>query len=147
AERMAKLTAADDWLTLVGLHFLHEGQNTVGSAKDNAVVLAKGPAHLGIVTVGAAGKVTLDVAAHAKVLVDGHAVRSAELRWSEPKTPTLVTFDTVTFFAIDRGGRKALRVKDSASDARTHFLGLDYFPIDPAWRIEARWVAFEKSRL
>ena len=30
--------------------------------------------------------------------------------------------------------------------ARTGFLGLDYFPIDPAWRIEAKWVPFEPPR-
>jgi uncharacterized protein len=147
AERVAKLTAPDDWLTLVGLHFLREGANTVGSAKDSAVVLPKAPSTLGTVTLDPAGKVTLQVAAHANVLVDGRAVRQAELRWSEPKTPTLVTFDTVTFFVVDRGGKKALRVKDSAAPTRTGFLGLDYFPVDPAWRIEAQWVPFEKSRL
>jgi uncharacterized protein len=48
---------------------------------------------------------------------------------------------------IDRGGKKALRVKDSAADRRTHFLGLDYFPVDESWRIVARWVPFEKPRL
>ena len=31
AEREAKLKADDGWLTVVGLHWLHEGSNTVGS--------------------------------------------------------------------------------------------------------------------
>ena len=53
----------------------------------------------------------------------------------------------MSFFAIERGEKKALRVKDSAATSRTHFLGIEYFPIDPDWRIEARWVPFEKSRL
>ncbi len=146
-ERLNKLKLSDGWLTLIGLHFLKEGANTVGSARDNAVVLAKGPAHVGAVTVAADGKVTLDVAPDADVKIDGEARRSAELKWSEPAKPTLATTGTVTFFAVDRGGRKALRVKDSESPRRTHFAGLDYFPIDPAWRIVARWEPFEKSRL
>src|SRR2546423_1562773 len=56
AERVARLTTADGWLSLIGLHFLKDGDNTVGSAKDNDVVLAKGPAHLGKVTVVAEGR-------------------------------------------------------------------------------------------
>jgi uncharacterized protein (DUF1684 family) len=147
AERVAKLTAPDGWMTLVGLHFLRDGANTVGSAKDNTVVLTKGPAHLGTVTVERDGKINLEVAPHADVLVDGQMVRHAELRWSEPKNPTLVTFGTATLFAIDRAGKKALRIKDTQAEPRSHFVGLDYFPIDPAWRITARWIPFERSRL
>jgi uncharacterized protein len=133
---------------LIGLHFLKAGENSVGSAKDNTVVLAAGPAHLGIVTLAADGKVSLAIVPEVGARIDGQPARAGELRLGEPgKKPTLVTFGTVSFFVIDRGGKKALRVKDSAADRRTHFLGLDYFAGDEAWRIVARWVPFEKSRL
>ncbi len=147
AERVAALQKPDGWLTLIGLHFLKEGANTVGRAPGNDIVLAAGPTRAGVVTVAADGKVTIDVAPDAGIKIDGETRRTAELRWSEAKKPTLVTVGTVTFFAVDRGGKKALRVKDSASPRRTGFVGLDYFPIDPKWRFEARWEAFEKSRL
>ena len=148
AERVAKLTAPDGWITLVGLHFLKDGANTLGAAKGNDIVLPKGPARLGTVR-WAGGKVVLEVEPGAEVRVDGRIARRAELKWDEnpPNKPTLVTCGSLTFFAIERGGRKALRVKDSESPRRTHFLGLDYFPIDSSWRIEARWERFEKSRL
>jgi uncharacterized protein len=145
--RVEKLTAPDDWLTLVGLHFLKDGPNTVGSAKDNDVVLAKGPARVGTVTVGLGGKVSLEVAAGAEVRANGNPVRRTELGWESKAKRTLVTFDTMTFFVIDRLGKKALRVRDSESDRRKNFVGLDYFPIDPKWRIVARWEAFDKSRI
>lgn len=145
--RVEKLTAPDDWLTLVGLHFLKDGPNTVGTATDNDVVLKKGPAHVGTVTVMPGGKITLDVAPGAEVRVNGRPVRHAELGWESKAKRTLVNFDTITFFIVDRLGKKALRVRDSESDRRMHFLGLDYFPIDPKWRIEAKWEYFEKSRL
>lgn len=146
-QRVAKLTTPDGWLSLIGLHFLKAGANTVGSAKENDVVLANGPAKVGTLTVAADGKITLEVAPEADVRVDGKAVRTAELKWDVPSKPTLVEFGTVTFFAIDRAGKKALRVKDSESPRRLKFGGLDYFPIDPAWRIEARWEPFEKLRM
>ena len=148
AARVARLTTPDGWLTLIGLHFLSPGESTVGHAKDNAIVLAAGPAHVGTATLAADGRVTFALAPGADAQIGGQAVRAGELRLGEGAAkPTLVTAGTVSFFVIDRGGRKALRVKDSAAERRTHFLGLDYFPIDASWRIEARWVAFEKSRL
>jgi uncharacterized protein (DUF1684 family) len=146
-ERVAQLTTPDGWLTLIGLHFLEDGANTVGRAQDNDIVFAQGPAHFGTATV-ADGKVTFALADGLDARIDGQAVRRAELR--EPLgqvRPTLVTAGTVSFFAIERGGKKALRVRDSAAERRTHFAGIDYFPIDPAWRIEARWEPFETSRL
>lgn len=148
SERLAQLTKVDGWLSLIGLHFLKEGANTVGSAKDNDVVLARGPARLGVATVGPDGKVTLKPDAAAGVKIGGESVAEGELKpGAGAVKPTLVTAGTVTFFVIERGGKKALRVKDSESERRKKFVGLDYFDIDPAWRIEARWVEFEKSRL
>jgi uncharacterized protein (DUF1684 family) len=147
AEREARLQTPDGWLSLIGLHFLKDGANSVGSAKDNDVVLAKGPAHFGVATV-TDGKVTFAITSNVESTIDGTTVREGELRVGTDKTkPTLVQAGTVSFFVIDRGGKKALRVKDSAAERRTHFLGLDYFPIDAAWRIEARWEPFESSRL
>ena len=52
AERVEKLISNSGWLSLIGLHFLEEGDNTVGSADDNDIVLAAGPEHLGTVHLG-----------------------------------------------------------------------------------------------
>jgi hypothetical protein len=145
AQRVARLTTSDGWLTLIGLHFLNDGANTVGSAKDNDIVLASGPAHFGKVIVATDGRVTVELSAAAEPRIEGKPALAGELQWRAGR-PSVVTSGTVSFFVIERGGKKALRVKDSAADGRVHFLGLDYFPIDPAWRIEAAWVEFEEPR-
>jgi uncharacterized protein len=146
ASRVARLTAPDGWLTLIGLHFLREGENRIGRAKDNDIVLTQGPEHFGVATLAADGRVTFTLADGVDGTIDGARPRTAELRWREPNRPTVVVAGAVSFFVIDRGGRKALRVKDREADRRTHFAGLEYFPVDPAWRIEARWEPFEKAR-
>jgi len=147
AARVEQLTKPDGWLTLVGLHFLRAGENSVGAAANNTIVLAKGPAHLGTVTLSADGKAAITVNPAADVLVDGRQVLSAPLdEGGEGRNVTHVTSGTISFFVIDRGGRKALRVKDSASERRTHFAGIDYFPVDPTWKIEADWVPFDRPR-
>src|ERR1700704_4828226 len=41
SDRLARLTKEDGWLTLVGLVWLKEGENKLGSDPKNAVVLPK----------------------------------------------------------------------------------------------------------
>lgn len=147
ADRLERLTTPDGWLTLIGLYFLKEGVNTVGSAADNSIVFTAGPAHLGTVTLSPEGRAAITLNPGVGARINGRELLSAELDDGEKSGAiTLVKCGTLTFFLIDRGGKKALRVKDSASPRRTHFLGLDYFPIDPAWRIEADWVPFDRPR-
>ena len=145
AERVQRLTAADGWLTLIGLHWLSAGENTVGSAPDNALLLAAGPAHFGRVTLGVDGRVTVQLAPEVTATIDGQTARSGELRYGTAK-PTLVVAGTVSFFVIKRGDKIGLRVKDSAAARRREFVGLDYFPTDASWRIEAQWVPFAEPR-
>ena len=49
AARVERLKAPTGWLTLVGLDWLKEGKNTVGSAKDNDIVIAKLPPHFCVI--------------------------------------------------------------------------------------------------
>jgi uncharacterized protein (DUF1684 family) len=149
AERLERLTAPDGWLALVGLHFLKVGDNRVGHAPANDVVLAGAPAEVGTVTVGGDGRVTLRPLPGRDVRVDGQEVKGSVVLREEVGTtkPSLVTTGTLTFFVIERGGKKALRVRDTEAPTRKHFRGLDYFPIDSQWRIEARWQPFERARL
>jgi len=125
---------------------LQPGENTVGTAPGNSIVLVKGPAHFGTVVLSAEDKVTVTLNPAAEAMVDGISRLSAEMDEGKRGKPTLVSCGTVSFFVVDRGGRKALRVKDSETERRTHFLGIDYFPINRAWCIEARWVPFERPR-
>jgi uncharacterized protein (DUF1684 family) len=147
AARLARLTAPNGWLSLVGLEWLKAGDNRVGSAADNDIVLKTGPAHLGTVTLAKDGALHIALTKDGGGLIDGKSTSKAalidDMHATDDVKPTLVSFGTANFYVIDRDGRKALRVKDSDADTRKHFLGLDYFPADPSWRIVANWVAFD----
>ena len=142
-QRLQALTAVDGWLTLVGFDWLRPGAQTVGRAPDNTIVLPVGPAHLGTITLATDGQVRLDLAADADATVDGEVVHSALLRDDRDARPSEVRFGTAGLFLLDRSGRKALRIKDSMATTRTDFRGLDSFPTDPSWRIEARFEVFD----
>jgi uncharacterized protein (DUF1684 family) len=144
AERVARLEAPTGWLSLIGLHWLKDGANTIGSGEDNAIVLAKGPAKLGVATLKE-GKVSIVLDPAAGATIDGHRKTSAPLSDDSQPKPTVVAFGTVSFYVIKRGERIGLRVKDTEAPTRTGFLGLDYFPIDPSWRVTATWVPFKPA--
>ena len=144
AQRVERLKAPGGWLSLIGLHWLKDGANTVGSAKGNDIVLAAGPAKLGTVTLKD-GKATIALDAKAGATIDGKSAASAALLDDSHDTPTTVAFGTASFYLIDRNGRKALRVKDSEARTRKDFRGIDSFPIDPSWRVEAKFEEFKPA--
>jgi uncharacterized protein (DUF1684 family) len=141
AKRVERLKAPNGWLSLIGLEWLKEGKNTVGSDRKNDIVLAAGPARLGVVTL-AKGKATIALDPKADATIDGKRKKSAELLDDSHEKPTTVAFGTASFYLIDRNGKKGLRVKDSEASTRKHFLGIDYYPIDPRWRVEAKFTPF-----
>src|SRR5439155_25252306 len=44
------------------------------------------------------------------------------------------------------GDRYGVRIKDTQSPARAHFLGLQYFPANPEYRVEARFEPYRPAR-
>lgn len=143
--RLEALKAPAGWLSLIGLEWLKPGANRIGSSPDNDIVLKAGPAHLGTITLDDSGAATIELAKGSGALVDGREVQRATLvdDGGMGRKATEVRFGSANFFVISRDGKKALRVKDENAETRTHFVGLDYFPTDPAWRVVADWVPFD----
>ena len=139
ASRIARLTAPDGWLSLVGLEWLQPGTNRIGSSADNDMVLARMPAHLGTITWADDGTLSIQLDNGQGATIDGKVETSAVMLDDSHAHPTTVAFGSVNFIAIDRGGRKGLRVRDSEAETRARFAGIARFPVDPAWRIVADW--------
>jgi uncharacterized protein (DUF1684 family) len=140
--RIERLTAPDGWLTLIGLEWLQPGVNRIGAAAENDIVIGAGPAHLGTITLAEDGRASLRLVPGVDAQIEGTDRTEAPLIDDARSAghPTIVSFGTTSFSLIDRDGRKGVRIKESNAETRTHFLGLDYFPIDPSWQIEAEWV-------
>jgi uncharacterized protein (DUF1684 family) len=137
--RVERLTAPDGWLTLAGLPWLEVGDNAIGSAADNAIVIDGLPAHLGCVRLMADGEAHVELAEGSNARIDGKATTHAILRDDDDPDPTVVRCGAVSFFLVRRGERVGLRVKNVHAPTRENFRGLDYFAPDPSWRIEADW--------
>ena len=98
-QRVERLTAPNGWLSLVGLEWLKEGDNRIGSAKDNDIVLANAPAHLG--TIGLhGGKASIALQAKSSALIDGENKPAAELHDDSAAKPTVVAFGSANFYLV-----------------------------------------------
>ena len=140
----AKLKADDGWLTVSGLLWLHEGENSFGSAPGNDVVLPQPvPAKGGHFDLHA-GKTTVHVNPGVPVTMGGKSVETAELR-PDSKQDRLVLGD-LTFFVHATGGRFAIRLKDKNSKLRRDFKGLHWFPVNPSYRVDARFTPYSSPR-
>jgi uncharacterized protein (DUF1684 family) len=136
--RAARLAAPDGWLSLVGLHWIDPGTHRVGSAPDNDLVLAVGPARLGTLSL-ADGKITLVLGEDVDAKIGDDAARETVLAPDTSGAPTIVRLGAASFSVIERDGRFGLRVRDPQAKTRTGFVGIDYFDIGPDWRFEARF--------
>ena len=147
-ERLARLTADDGWLTLTGLYWLEPGENRFGSAGDGAVVLPDPsvPDIAGLLILGPDGTVIVFAEEDAGVQINGEPLTETTLRTDAEGSPEIVTAGRIRFYIIDREGRLAARVKDPEAPSRLDFDGIEYFPIDPAYRVEARLEPYEAPR-
>ena len=146
AGRVQRLTRPDGWLSLVGMHWLEVGRTRVGSGQDNGTRLLAGPPHVGVVTLEKDGTVRFMPEAGAGILIDGQPAAGGVVLATDADTtrdPTVVGFNKgdASFIVIKRGDRYALRVRDALAPTRTGFPGIDYFPIDPAFRFRAHFTA------
>ena len=119
--RDAGLRAPDGWLTLVGLYWLKQGKNTIPLPANGTFTLAG-----------------------SKVTYTGPDGSSRTLSFDEKK-PEAVRVGTVSFYAIKRGDRFAIRAKDSASPVLKNFQGMTYFRINPQFHFQAKFVWQKKK--
>lgn len=141
AARIDRLRAPQGWLSLVGLHWIEPGTHTLGRAADNAIVLATGPAHAGSVT-RTGDAIVFTPATDAGIAIDGQpATAAVTLAFDATDTPTTIAFDDgrATAQLISRGDRLGLRVRDERAATRTQFAGLPFYPVDAAWKVDARF--------
>jgi len=143
-KRLKRLTAPAGWLTLVGLHWLHPGENVFGSDPASAVPLpaGKAPKRAGVLVLDG-GVVRIKPEPSAGWTLDGKPLTEQVLGDDTAEKTDVVTLGELSFFVIKRGDRFGVRVKDTESPVRTQFKGLEYFPADPAWRVAGTFVPYD----
>jgi len=130
--REAKLKDPEGWLALVGLHWLSEGVNRIEGLPGSFELWG--------------GRVTLHASLADGYLLGGAPVAERTLSTDAVPKPDRLHLSGRTILVIERGDALAIRIWDADSPARRDFRGLDTFPYDVRFRIEARWEAYARPR-
>ena len=134
-----KLKADDGWLTIAGLFWLTEGEHQFGSGDDNDIVLPKtAPETVGTFTVND-GVVSVVVDAGVQVTMGGKPIRSATL---ERGPKNALSVGVLDLWLHGSGERRAIRLRDPSSWLLAEFTGLKWFPVDEAFRVDARFMPY-----
>ena len=153
--RAVSLVREDGWLALVGLHWLDRDTRTrIGAAADNDIVVAGLPDHFGSFTFARdSWALELEPGMTARTRGDdGPALQGRIAMLSDRAAAaagvaaTRIQGGSAHWLLIERGGRTGLRIWDTQAPTRSGFKGLTWFDVDPAWRLEGRWVAHDPPR-
>lgn len=146
-QRYEALKKPDGYLSFIGSGLVHEGDHRVGSAADNDIVLPHGPAHLGVLVLGADGSLHFRSAPQGEGRIDGAAFDHTPMKTQlDEGGPTRIDFGSAWFYVVRTGELVGWRLRDIDSPLRTGFSGIPHFPVDPSWRIEATWEPIDPPR-
>src|ERR1700685_1995434 len=144
-QHAADLQKPDGWLALAGLVWLDGGDNSMGSSADSKVRLPEGaPSQVGVLHLEGS-TVSLWAPAGgfpAGLLVDGKPAQAQDLHTSldNDKGNPRMTIGSLNFYAVRRGGRFAVRIKDAKAPTLVGFHGLKWYPPNSHYLVTAKWI-------
>ncbi len=131
------------WFALAGLYPLHEGENTFANSSNASICISGLEDELHGSLFLDSGKVFLQNTSSPKITLNGGQPRENPLRADVDGDPDLIEAGSIAMRIISRGGKFFLRVWDRQSPEVINFKGLNFYPVDPAYRVEATFTPFE----
>ena len=144
-ERIQNLKAENGWLNIVGLLWLEEGENTIGTDSSNSIVFpGDGPANIGTIVLEDSISTFL-ANENTTVTSDDEPVTEIEMKDDITRDPTLLKTASYGFFIIKRGERYGIRLRDYDSPQIEALDHIEMFPVNPDWIVQARWIPFDET--
>lgn len=131
-QRLSSLKAPDGWTTLVGLQWIPEGENSLGSSKDAIIRFPdKCPENMGSIirngkNISLIPNPAIEIKLEEEIISD-----TVNIHLNQP--PQLFQWKSVSFYLLQRLPKYGLRIKDSLAEARVSLTSLPYFPVSEEW--------------
>lgn len=139
-----------NWLVVVGLFWLREGENTLGKASSSFIHLPEGtPDVLGKIHLRT-GKAEIEFTTVENVKLDGQPVvvgKRYPLKTDQVADKTVVDVNNVQFYLLQRPNGIGLRVKDANSETLQKFKGLQWFEPQQKYVIEGKWKEISPAKV
>ncbi|MCF6268993.1 MAG: DUF1684 domain-containing protein [Melioribacteraceae bacterium] len=146
-QRIERLKQPNGWLSLVGLYWLKEGENSFGFADSNDIVFPNklASANLGVFELKDS-VVLAKITYGEKVYLHNIPVSYQIMHNDLSANTTILTHGSLSWHAIKRGARIGIRLKDSEAPLLKEFTDIDMFEIDAAWRVPAKFIEYESPK-
>jgi uncharacterized protein (DUF1684 family) len=140
SKRIENLKKESGWLNLAGLFWLMEGENKFGSDKSNHIIFPNGaPEFMGSFFLKDS-VVIMKLNTNVEVsLASGEKVNELVLRHDQQAGTTICNHNALRWNLIKRGERYGIRLRNLDSEQLKKFTGIETFPINDDWKLEARF--------
>lgn len=148
SQRDAQMRSLTSWLTVAGLFWLYEGENNFGTASSNKIVLPSGsaPAFAGKFILKE-GKIKVVPSEGTELKVEGKEIEERIIKGDDAGRPDVVELEELRMWIIKRGGRYAIRLRDLNASGYRNYKGLDFFPPDKKFKIEADFFSYSPEKI
>lgn len=146
-ERIKSLKSEDGWLSVSGLFWLNEGENSFGAALSNDIVFPedKAPDFIGWFVLDN-GQVRVKIKSDVQVFHKNTPVTEMLLRSDVEGDPTILAFGSLNWYVIKRDNKFGVRLKDSENPKISIFKEIERYPISSKWRIKAEFLPYNPPK-
>lgn len=147
-KRVEDLKGPKGWLNIAGLYWLNDGINTFGSGDKNNIVFPAGtiPEFAGYFLLSN-GTVTIHPSDEVNITSKGKPVKNQVIfNPDSVKKATTLDYGSLEWFIIKRDSRYGVRLRNFRNPAIEDFKGIERYPVDVAWRRDAKFVKADSAR-
>lgn len=145
-QRLERLKNKDSWLSLAGLFWLEEGENSFGSDPDNDIVFPeKADAFSGTLVLDE-GSVRLRVSEGVEITVKDSLVRGIGLLDDQSGKPTRLQQGDLAWYIVKRGDRYGIRLRDHKHPRLNELDHIPSYPIQTDYVVEATLEPFDSPK-
>jgi uncharacterized protein len=145
-KRIENLKKDNGWLNLVGLLWLKQGENKIGSAKSNDIVFPPGaPPFIGTIFLKDT-LISIQVAPEINVTYNGKKVGKMKLHTDIQGNSELLALNSFRWNIIKRQQKIGIRLRDLYAQLVKNFKGIETFPVNEDWKMEATFIPFDPPK-
>lgn len=139
-KRVEELKGPTGYLNLAGLFWLKDGINTFGSGQKNDIIFPEGKiAERAGFLLLKNNIVTIEAAPAVAIKTNGQPIKALVAYHPDSvKTPEM-EYESLQWFIIRRDDKFGVRLRDFKTPELENFRGIERYPVDAAWRLEAKF--------
>ena len=145
--RDQSMKSPTSWLTIAGLYWLDEGENSFGTDPKNSFRLPEGagPPFAGKFILRK-DEVKVVSSAGAGLKNEGKTIKEMVLKSDKTGKPDIIELNDLRMWVIERGDRLAIRLRDLNVPRYKNYSSLEFFPPRKKYQVKADFIVYNPPK-